>query len=331
MANEEHVRTLKKGFKHWNDWRQKKPNIKPDSPVREVIALCAVILLLAATSGCATFREAGTRTVKHLEIRERPISQTLKRYHAPRTVQFPSVEDQTLVLKCEQEVDVKVSYRTPAHEERILKRKVTGFQATLEDLFSNLNDDNPSLVFWSVIGIPVWIGLAPLSLLTNGTHEETKYDPIPGSESSFVHYMHESQTVAAPGVKIELVGIETEVTDSKGLVGFSAPPTAFDQGVRIIHGGSSQTYLIRRTKHFRTREYKAPGADEAQLTSNVVGAYLTIRKVKKIAALGGGPAAIAGAVLVDIATGLAVGYVIDVAATRTEKVVYYRWSILPEK
>lgn len=238
---------------------------------REISLLCVLIPLLAAASGCATFREVDTRTFKHEEVREHPVLQKLKRYHAPMAVKLPSDGDPVLVLKCEKEVDIKVKYRTPTHEDRVLERHVTGFQSTLEDLFSYLGDDDPSLVFWGAVGIPVWIGLSPVSLLTDGTHKETRYDPIAGSESSFVHYKNETKTVAAPDRQLELVGIGTGVTDSKGLVKFSAPPSAFDQGVRMVVDGASQAYVVRRTKHFRTRENKAPWRDEAKLVNNVGG------------------------------------------------------------
>lgn len=296
---------------------------------RNIINYCLIIFILMYSTGCATFNAVGTRTVKHSVIRDGPISQDLNHYNAPEAVRFPSENDQTIILKFTKVVDKKIKYRTPTHEEKILKREVTEFQSYLEMVFSSLNDDYIPMALYTAAVLPICIVISPLFLFM-GSHEETQYELIPGLESEVIHYHNETDTYPASDIKIELHGIEPKITDTNGLVSFSVSPAFFDRGVSIFHGGSSQTYIIKRSKHYRTREYKAPWRDEAQITSTAFGTIVSARKIKYIASLGGGPVAIAGAVLFDIVTGLAVGYIIDVAASRTEKIIYYRWSILLE-
>lgn len=290
------------------------------------LVICLIIML---GSSCASFSQVGTRTVEHRTRRVGPVSEGLIRYHAPRGISFPTEESPKLVLKCEKEVDLKIEYKIPTHEEKILKRRVTKFQDDLEEMFEGLGDDDPLIVFGSVILIPVWICLSPLILFFGGSYEQTRHEKIPGSDRTKIHYKQETQTISASGIMVEVEGIGSSTTDGEGVVVFNATPSIFDRGVQISHGGSGQRYTIRRTEHIRTHQYKPPWRDEVKVMYTLAGAWLTIKRIKNIIALGGGPLSIAGAVIFDLATGLAVGYIIDIATTETETKRYYRWSIIP--
>jgi len=282
---------------------------------------------LLTCGACARFRQVGTRTVEHRPERIGPVSETLVRYHPPEIKSTPTSSNPQLKVLCEKDIRTKIQYRAESHEERVLQREVSSLQSALEDI----SEAPDSLrVTAAILNLPfeviyTVVGLSP------GMHTETEYEPIPRSEGYRTTYDYEESTVPASGVRLSSNDLGSCVTNELGTATLSGAADKYDSGIRLTHIGSRKTYIIRRTKHERQVTNKAPWRDEALLTSNVAGAALTAWRAKNIVAVGGGPAAVAGAVLVDVITGLAIGYVIDIAATETGIEYYYRWSILPDK
>lgn len=291
---------------------------------RSLQSMLMTLLGVGFCSGCASFTQVGIRTVEHNPRRSGVVSEELVNYSPPKPLLLPTSGNPELKLKCEKTVRFKVKYVKPSHEERELRREITLLQKSLEDMYGK----------GSIIDKILWLPFLPIVLieapLLMDKRVETKYERISGSETTKASFRYEEKVVPAAGITLSIPEIGNCVTDDKGIGHLRGPPEKYDKGLRFTHGGSGMVYLIRRTKHQREVEYKAPWHDQAKAANILIGAGLTVLKVKNIVAVGGGPWAIAGAVIVDLVTGAIIGYIIDVAATETKLEVYYRWTIVSE-
>lgn len=300
---------------------------------RCLVAFLVAATLLISTEGCATFEQVGTREVERGEIKEGPVLEELIRYHPPLSLAFPTDEKPVLILKCKKAVDVTVRYRTTLYKERVMRRSVTFYQLNWEDAIDRLDSDNIVIALSGILLMPIYIAMLPISLITGEFHEieDVEYEKIPGSEINDFRFDNETRVIAASGVRLELENAGIATADDEGIVQFRIHPSAFDRGLKLTYKETGQEYIIRRERRLRTAEYVAPWHDEARLANDLIGTFFALKKISNMLAIGAGPFAIAGAIVIDVATGLVIGYVIDVVATRSETQEYFRWTIVSAK
>ncbi len=309
---------------------------------RRLLNSIIAVTLFVASNGCATFMQVGTRDVKRAEINEGPVQETLLRYHTPQLLAFPTEEAPELRLKCEKTVEVTTRYKMKMHQERVLNRSVSHYEILWEDAVDNLTSDNLVDILLGLYGIagttvmtPVYLMVAVMfpkeeQLQIFDKFEQVQYERIPGSDFDDFRYERSEKQKPAISTRLELRNGIKAFANSDGIVGFRVQPSAFDRGLGLIFPDTGQEYIIRREKHSRTVEHVAPWRDGARLANDLVGAGFTLKKIANLLAIGAGPFAIAGAIVVDVATGFAIGYIIDVVATENETQVYYRWTIAPK-
>lgn len=272
--------------------------------------------------------------VDTVEVRESTkrigvVSSDLYLYHAPRAITFPTGTDGKLVLKFEKILKNEVEYNTPIFKQKVLKRKIRLSEEHRENIFKEITEgDSILLKIFAIIGLPINILLSPLWDHFEGEPKtQTKVLKIPDSDSVEVFHDIEFNSVPAAGIEVHLIGVGKTVTSKEGIASFVVDSGIFDQGVILENKSYKNRYLIKREKYTKTYTYVAPWRDAAQLASNASTAYLIFKKTRNVMAIGGGPYAIAGIVIVEIATGLFVGYVIDVLATSKRTDEFYRWKI----
>jgi len=277
--------------------------------------LCLIAAILFCS--CTQFSQVGTRWVRHQPIREGPVSTEFDSYGLVRVLSFPTKDSPQLRLYQEKIFKVKIQYAITSHEENVLKRKPTRLEKSLENTGKTF-ENNPVLGVFS-------LAFLPLDILVGSTpSEETKYERLPEPERSEWNYKYETKVVPAASEIFKAVGMGNAVTDINGIAEFQTSPERFDKGQYIYHEGSGLRYLVQREK--LTREVKAPWYPEANIAALLVSTALTVRGLENIIAIGGGPYAIAAVIIKHVVIDVAVGYIIDVAATKTEE--YYQWIVI---
>lgn len=289
-----------------------------------------LITLVLLTVGCVPkWRNIGTEEVRKKSKRVGIISTETHIYHAPRAITFPSETDGELVLKFDKLMKSTVEYNTPIYKQKVLSRKISIAEVGRENIIKEITEGSSiPLKIIALIGLPINILLSPLCDHFEGEPEtQINRVEIPNSDSVEVFYDIEYNSTPANGIEIDLSGIGKTITTNEGYASFKVDPELFNQGVVLENKADMKKYLIKREKHTKTYNYVAPWRDAAQLASNVQTVYLTFKGVKNVIAIGGGPYAIAGTVIVEVATGLFVGFIIDVLATSERTDEFYRWKI----
>lgn len=279
--------------------------------------------IIILCQGCASFAHVDTRIVDHPPRRIGPVSQELIRYYPPKIISVHNGNSVELSLSCEKTVNSKIEFEIPTHDEKVLQREVSKFEKALEDNYLRGHLVNRIL----------WLPFLPIILLEypflTDKIIENKYETIQGSENKRFDYKYEEKTVPASDITLNSNKIRGCTTNDQGICTLVGNPSAFDNGIEIVHEGSGEIYYIQRTKHAKTVISKAPWYNQARIGNILLGAGLTVIRVEKIIAMGGGPLTIGGAIIIDIATDCVIGYIIDILATEERTEYFYRWSVVP--
>jgi hypothetical protein len=213
-------------------------------------------------------------------------------------------------------------YEVRVHDELVLTRTPTRGQGPLENAGRELRSNVVAgLMNLALLPLEIIIELPPY---VPAPPKETQFEPIVGSERIEAIYASEAQTQAMANKQLVSARFGTVVTDANGIVTFPAVPADFDQGIVVQQASTGEKYLIQRTRTSETS--RANWYPAVNLANNVVGGLMTIRKIGGIIIAGGGVVAVVVALIVDLATGAIIGFLIDALATST--VDHFQWLVM---
>lgn len=277
--------------------------------LRTILILTFFFMLV----GCATFRYVGTKNVEDSRKRvdSKPLS--LVRYHPFKIKKIPTAEDPHIVLLLIKDIRVMAEYQVETHLERKFSRRVTDVQRDWEH---EVERDN-------IFGQFVILATFPLRLLASTIRWETKYEIIKDSNTLEPYYEEEIETVSAEAETIIWRGRNVNETNSEGEVRFSYSLEDFDKSICFLHEETSRMFLVERIQHHR--KYKESWYETAKNIKNLFSISSVIITVVKIASSSVVQPGVIVAFLVEQATGVVVGMVIDKVGIKTA--VYYTWNI----
>ena len=289
--------------------------------IRSVIVF--IILFFAILiSGCAKHRVAGVRKVEHSPIRIGIVEEEFVNHFPVEIQHFPTDDKPYLKIYLKKRVKQKVEYQKKSHYETVYQKDVGTIERTGNVLKSSF-DHHVVLGFFSLIFSPIYL-LIDWYTHNNKKYKDTKYEKIPGSEKVVTQYNYKTEGMPASYVTIALEKNGIKKTDKNGIATFKIKPEMFDIGLKLQNRDNNEVYMIRREK--RIKAYMADWHPEAKLANALYSIGATAYKVRKVVVLGGGPYAIAGAIIVEVVSGVIVGYTIDITAKRKSE--HYQWSIV---
>jgi hypothetical protein len=277
---------------------------------------------LALFSGCATFEAKGVRKVESRPIRIGVIEESFVKYFPLAVKHFPTYDNNELIVQLKKSIKQKIEYHKKRHDEQIYQLEGGPLDREAQRLKRSF-DSNPIAGIMDLILSPLMI-LMDIHPATYKPYRETRYEKIPGSEEIATEYRYDLKNLHAVNVAISLEKYGISKTNEKGEATFIVNPAFFDDGLNLYNMETNEYYLIKREKI--VRKYKADWYAGAKLSNELYSIGATAYKVRKAIILGGGPYAIAGAIIVEVASGLIIGYIIDMAANKSSE--YYQWSII---
>ncbi len=263
------------------------------------ISICLVIL-----SGCATYEMTGVRKVDGRPIRIGVIEENFVNYFPITVKHFPTQGNHELVVHLKKRIKQKIKYHKNTHDEQI-------YQLEGGPLDREANQIKRDFEAHPIAGIMELI-LSPLRILidlhpaTYKPYRETRYEKIPGSEKIVIEYRYDTINLPADNATVSLEKYGVSKTNENGEAKFIVNPSLFDKGLKLHNMETNEAYLIKREKIIR--KYKADWYAGAKISNDLYSIGAIAYKVRKAVILGSGPYAIAGAIIVEVASGIIIGY-----------------------
>lgn len=280
------------------------------------------MMLTLLMTGCSRYQAVGVREVKKPPVKIGIVEEKFIKYFPLRLSNVPNNNSNALTISVKKQIGQKVVYHSQIHDETIYEREA----GPIEDEAVRVErhfDANP------IAGI-LELALAPLKILLDyhpavyKKHKQRKYEKVPNSERYSSSFKENLVTKPETNARLILEGYGYRRTNVNGEVTFRVTPSMFDNGVKLNMVDNNQVYIIKREKVIR--KYKADWYPSAKLISDLATIGVVAYKVRRVVVLGGGPYAIAGAILVEAASGLIIGFVIEIASNKSQE--YYHWSLV---
>ncbi|MCK5232752.1 MAG: hypothetical protein KAR13_20930 [Desulfobulbaceae bacterium] len=289
------------------------------------VGLILVFLIsthLILFSGCATYEAKGVRKVDSRPIRIGVIEENFVKYFPLTVKHFPTHDNNELIVQLKKSIKQKIEYHKKSHDEQIYQLEGGPLDREAQRLKRSF-DSNPIAGIMDLLLSPLMI-LMDIHPATYKPYSDTRYEKIPGSEKIATEYRYDTKNVLAVNAAVSLEKYGVSKTDERGEAKFVVNPVLFDEGLILHNMESNESYIIKREKIIR--KYKADWYAGAKLSNDLYSIGAIAYKVRKAIILGSGTYAIAGAIIVEVASGLIIGYIIDSAANKSSE--YYQWSIL---
>ena len=279
--------------------------------------MCALLILTSAS--CTKYRKTGEREVISSNSSIKDIEYTFIHYFPISGITFPDDKNNKLTIILNKNVLKRTEHQYNAHTEEILEREIGPIEYEADKV-------NKSFSKNFILGT-IELALSPLRIIVGSgskIRSQTKYKKKSGSDKKKSSIKLEEVVRTAYNVRIKLDGYGVTRTNENGEATFIVNASEFDTGKKIHNIESGDTYLIKREIIFV--KGRADWYEPIKLASDIATVFQIIYKVRRGLILGSGPYAIVVAVVTEIATGLVVGFVLDIASTTKHRC--YRWSLI---